>query len=287
MALKPQRASEYESVQTEQARAACLHLATILGDLANDVTVIGGLAPGLIIDQQSGAERHVGTADLDVALSLAVFDEQRYAQIAARLRQHGFGPDRNEKGGSTPQRWRRPGTKITIDFLIAARQAGVAPGSVKWLEDDFAAIGADGADLAFHDRVSVDLDGLTLDGAMARREVWVSGPGAFTVLKARAFYLRGERKDAYDLVYLLANWPQGIADIAARMVRLQGEDTFKVIAEAVANLGADFATPDHSGPDAYARFVDAPSDAERMALQAQAYAYVADLLGHFDGTATV
>ena len=287
MALKPQRASEYGVFETEQARAACLHLATILGDLASDVTVIGGLAPGLIVDQHSGAERHVGTADLDVALGIAVFDERRYAEIAARLRRHGFEPDRNEKGGTTPQRWRRAGVKITIDFLIAAQHAGVAPGSVKWLEDDFAAIGADGADLAFHDRVSVDLDGLTLDGALARREVWVSGPGAFTVLKARAFHLRGERTDAYDLVYLLVNWPQGIVDIAARMVRLQAEDTFKVIAEAVANLGADFATPDHNGPGSYARFLDAPSDAERVALQAQAYAYVADLLGHFDRTATV
>ena len=42
------------------------------------------------------------------------------------------------------------------------------------------------------------------------REVWVCGPGAYVVLKALAFRLRGENKDAYDLHYLVRNYGAGI-----------------------------------------------------------------------------
>lgn len=43
--------------------------------------------------------------------------------------------------------------------------------------------------------------------------MWVSGPGAFVVLKGLAFRLRGENKDAYDLVYVLLEYGNGLDDV--------------------------------------------------------------------------
>ena len=70
MADKPKRAWEYRSEHVELVRSTCLYAATKLGDLMNEIVVIGGLAPSLLIDQTvlaEGVPAHVGTMDLDVA----------------------------------------------------------------------------------------------------------------------------------------------------------------------------------------------------------------------------
>lgn len=80
MSKKPNRATGYDSRHVDHVRAACLYVATKLGDLINETVIIGGLAPSLLIDQprmQSAEDRHVGTMDLDVGLALAIFDNQR------------------------------------------------------------------------------------------------------------------------------------------------------------------------------------------------------------------
>ena len=53
MADKPKRASEYKPEQVELVRAACLYVATKLGDMMDDLVIIGGLVPSLIIDQDT------------------------------------------------------------------------------------------------------------------------------------------------------------------------------------------------------------------------------------------
>ncbi len=59
-----------------------LHIATILGDLTREMVIVGGLVPYLIIDQERVPDRHVGTRDLDLGLSIGILDEQRYREIS-------------------------------------------------------------------------------------------------------------------------------------------------------------------------------------------------------------
>ena len=51
MADKPKSASEYKSEQVRLARSTCLYVATKLGDLMDELVVVGGLVPSLLIDQ--------------------------------------------------------------------------------------------------------------------------------------------------------------------------------------------------------------------------------------------
>ncbi|MEW6071301.1 MAG: hypothetical protein AB1726_01730, partial [Planctomycetota bacterium] len=63
-----------------RARRTCLHVATVIGDMTDDIVLVGGLVPSLIVAQgslPSGAERHVGTMDVDVGLALGLLDEGR------------------------------------------------------------------------------------------------------------------------------------------------------------------------------------------------------------------
>ena len=276
MARKPNRASGYATDQVEHVRATCLYVATKLGDLADETVIVGGLVPSLLIDQNAvgGAEgRHVGTLDLDVGLALAILDDQRYQALTERLRQAGFSQDETDDGKPTRQRWQINGPpKVTVDFLIPPSLAADRPGTLRNIESDFAAIIAPGLQLAFVDRERVRLDGKTIMGELASREVWVAGPGAYVVLKALAFKNRGENKDAYDLFYLLRHFGAGIKDVVARLVPLLHDAEAK---EAINVLEKDFSDLDGVGPRRVADFLRGARDEE---LQADVRGLVLDLV---------
>ena len=227
MQTKPRTIDGYTSDQVELVLMTCRYLSTILGDFMNEVVIVGGLVPSLIIDQSDlpeGAEPHAGTIDIDIGLSLAIYDEQLYQNITARLRTAGFSPDVNKNGNQTKQRWQinnAPG-KITIDFLIPATKEDEGKSNrIKNLEEDFSALLTDGLMLAFTDYVDITLSGLTIRGEMIEnRMMRVCGPGAFVVLKAIAFFNRGENKDAYDLYYIIRNYGTGPEEVAERFLSL-------------------------------------------------------------------
>jgi len=274
---KPTTATGYKSGQLELVRATCLYVATKLGDLMNEIVVVGGLVPSLLIDQRrlpDGADPHVGTMDLDVGLTLALLDHGRYRTLTERLRRASFTPDVNEDGNRTRQRWRVEGTggAITVDFLIQPSREGDQGGRVRDIEPDFAAVIAPGLRLAFRDRTKVPLSGETIFGEQAAREVWVCGPGAFVVLKALAFGSRGENKDAYDLYYVMRNFGAGLEDIMVSLGSLLPEPETQ---QAIGVLRRDFVTHDAVGPRRAAEFIHgAPDDA----TQADVVGFVTRLL---------
>jgi hypothetical protein len=180
--MKFDSASDYTPELAALARRMCLHVATILGDLLDEIVVVGGLVPYLTIDQSTAPEAHVGTRDLDLGLSLAVLDDERYREISARLRDRGFEPGRTEQGNVTRQTWTLPAQRITIDFLIPHIDGGPSPGRLQSLEGDFAAIVTAALPLAFRDYDTVTLDGSTLADEVATRTVKVCGPAAFVAI---------------------------------------------------------------------------------------------------------
>ncbi len=276
MAEKPTTAAGYRSEHVTLVRDTCLYVATKLGDLMDDLVVVGGLVPSLLIDQAElakGADPHVGTMDLDVGLAVALLDGGRYRTITERLRKAGFSQDVNEEGHPTRQRWKIEGaSKVTVDFLIPPTQPGDIGGRLRDIEADFAAVIAPGLHLAFQDQSRVVLSGPTIMGEKATREVWVCGPGAYVVLKALAFASRGENKDAYDLFYVVRNFRSGVEDVAAHLRPLLIDRT---AAEAAAVLRRDFLDHNGVGPRRVAEFLTGGPD---DAIQADVVGFVRQLL---------
>ncbi|MEQ1903871.1 MAG: hypothetical protein ABL888_06780 [Pirellulaceae bacterium] len=256
MAIKPTTASGYEPGQVARVKATCLYLATKLGDLMPDLVVVGGLVPSLLIDQENPPERtsaHVGTMDLDLGLAFALVGDQRYQQVAERLRNAGFSPDKNEEGNPTRQRWRIADAAVTVDFLIEPEPSTVGQaGKLFNLTNDWAAIIAPGLHLAFQNNHKLMLTGMTIVGEKAQRQICVCGAGAFVVLKAYAFRIRGENKDAYDLNYLLLNYGQGAASVAAELRPLLADPSAQT---AMDYLREDFRERDSVGPRRVAEFL--------------------------------
>jgi hypothetical protein len=267
MPSKSPTAAFYTPKDVELVRSACLTLATYLGSFLEDVVIVGGLVPNLLIPtvQLGGREAHVGTRDLDLGLSLALLEEARYVELVEHLRGAGFEPDVTSGGGPANHRWKHREEKATVDFLIAPTEPAHAKTKVRVIEASLSAVLAKGLPLAFLDRRSVTVSGKTLRGEDAARDVWVCGAGAFVVLKALAFRGRGENKDAYDLYYLLENFGQSyVTDVADALRPLLVHEAAR---EALAILEADFAKPNAPGPRRAGEFLSR-SDAEFFADRA-------------------
>ena len=276
MTDKPSTAAGYEAGHTRLVRATCLYVATKLGDIMDELVVIGGLVPSLLIEQRelpAQVDSHVGTMDLDMGITLDLLSDGRYRTLTERLRRAGFERDISDHGNPTRQRWKiERGEKITVDFLIPPSRPGDRGGRLRNIEPDFAAIIAPGLHLAFQDRKRVTISGRTILGEHATREVWVCGAGAYVVLKSLAFRLRGENKDAYDLYYLVRNYESSIDDVASRLKPLLDDPSAK---KAIRILKEDFREHDGVGPRRVSEFLyDMPDDD----LQADVVGFVGQLL---------
>lgn len=276
---KPRTAAGYRPEWLEWAKRLCLELSTVLGSLMEELTVVGGLVPALLIPEDAlpeDADPHPGTADVDVALSLALLDAERYTAVSDQLRGAGFAPDENERGNRTVQRWTLEGAageRMTVEFTIQPTGPDDRPSHVKNLEPDFGAVIMEGLHLAFEDRSEVLLSGTSLGREVVdNRPVWVCGPGAYVVLKSLALRGRKENKDAYDLVYVIRNYGEGVEDVASRLRPLLDDP---VANKAMAFLAEDFDSIDHPGPVRAAAFVGSEGD---DASRADARGFVRELL---------
>lgn len=199
---KPRDRDGYIPDDLLQVRSTCLTVAATLGAQLDRLCIVGGLVPSLLIDERFGPDPdteagHPGTHDLDVAMSVALLDDQGYEEISTRLRQEGFGPDRNANGNATPQRWKLGSINVTVDFLLPPFEKGPLAGRIQPLEPDFAALIIPGIELVADERESIDLSGHTLDGQRITRSVPVCGPEHIGPQRAAAFdTLRSEDFDA-------------------------------------------------------------------------------------------
>ena len=270
----PSTQDGYSSEDLATVTQTCLYVFTTLGDLLGDVAVVGGLVPYLLVNQDAlpeGLDPHVGTMDLDLGLSLAIFDEERYQGLTGRLREAGFGPETKSGGNPRLQTWTNKAERsATIDFLISQQGEDEKLGGTCHIESDFAAFITRGLDLAFRDRRSVKLSGYTLLGEQAARDVPVCGPGAFTVLKALAFRNRGARKDAYDLSYVLSGL--GINEVAQCLVSLLPDARVEDALDIIRN---NFTEHDATGPVRVAYFRTGGPDDD---IQADVVGHALELL---------
>ena len=260
MTSKPQSIDGYGSEELKQVLQTCLFLATKLGDLLDEIVLVGGLVPYLLVDQENlpmGLDSHSGTMDLDLGFALGMLNQERYRELGLRLRDAGFSPGVNRNGNASFQSWRMSGdTSVIVDFLIPPSSESDEPRKLRHIEEDLAAIIIPGLELAFLDRESRCLSGEIPSQAYATRDIPVCGPGAFTVLKALAFGNRTENKDAYDLYYVWSGL--GVPTIAERLSSFRPNPYLEAALGVIEN---DFSRHDGPGAIAVATFLtNGPND---------------------------
>lgn len=242
-------------------KATCLSVTGQLGALTDDVTVVGGLVPSLLIDQErlpQGESQHIGTRDLDLSVALGVEHPASYSGLADTLRTLGFVPAGADDEHPVGCRWKYVGEShvplpcdLLVDVLVMPEEGWDSPAGATPPDPGLPGKLWPEMHVAFQDRRRVRLAGRTITGEEATSEFWVCGPGAFIVLKALAFDKRNINKDAYDLFFVLKHYGRGVGDVCARLAPLMRS---KYSQRAVRVLEQDFMEEDAPGPVAVARF---------------------------------
>jgi len=261
MAREALLAADYAPRDVELARSACLTLATYLGDFWKDLVLVGGLVPTILLPTKapgSGGDTHVGTKDLDLGIGFGLLQEHRYGDLVSQLKAADFEQDVTGKGKPANHRWRHRHENVMVDFMIAPSGEPTGPNhNVRVIDESLSAVFAAGLPLAFRDRTSVELRGKTLSGEEAARSIWVCGAGAFIVMKALAFRIRGHPKDAYDLMYVIQSYGSGYGEVAEAIKPLLDDAKTQ---EALAILAEDFKSPGSLGPVRAAKFLGREGD---------------------------
>ncbi len=263
-------AKNYSPEQHEFVRRTLLTVATVLGDkMANDIVIVGGLVPSLLIEKlPEGVEPHVGTRDLDLALSVVIFKEGQYKDVSKRLREQGFEPATDpETMKPISWKWTLKGAKkVEIDFLIEysrppkhkkmLKEIGDPP-EVRFFGDGLGALIMEGMDLAAQDFVLRRISGRTLDETVADRDIKVAGLAAFFALKALAHNKRKTLKDPYDLWFVVQNFSADLNDVAIYLRKFKDHPA---MVKAVDIIRREFTAIDQEGPVRVAKFKNRADD---------------------------
>lgn len=276
---KPQDIKGYTREQTSLAERTLVTVWRSVGEYHEYLVLIGGLVPRYLIDRASERDvpvgsGHCGTMDVDLGVSLAVADLKTYESIRDRLIDRlGFRRGETEEGRKQKHSFvsEFDGQDINIDFLTT--KYGGPQSKVRAVEKDLSAIQAEGLGLAFQDPVFVDVRANLLTGdGLYTAHVPICRVVPYVVLKALSFRDRGERKDAYDLVYTLTHYKNGPASVAAEVRKEEREsDSFNHAVSAMREL---FASEADNGSAAYGNFL-----AERS-LASMAYATIQEFIAN-------
>lgn len=241
------------------------------------LAIIGGAVPGLRVPEPpAGMEPHVGTADLDLHLSLHLMDGETanyYVAIIDGLRSLGLA-QADEGGRQIQWRWvgRYRETRVQVELLCPARTRGGRPetpaaGSPAEANigphDDIAALAIGFGHLVPHDTEVIPRRVETARGSMTY-DFPVAGLASWLCLKADAIMLRDKPKDAYDVVWLLDSLgPERAGELIAANPLFDSEFADDVRAQLDRLVADQFRDEKSVGPTAYAEFLNdhaAPGD---------------------------
>ena len=255
------------------AEAALVRVVHHYGDRPEFV-VLGGLVPELLCSKT--AHDHAGTTDVDVQVDLEIASGTvNVVRLEKALKNAEFKPT-----GSV-WRWQAEDDSHTIvKFELLADRAEFPAGDLNF--EGCEALGAAnlrGTGFAARD-VTIHTLKSKIGGDLRVVEVNVTGLAGFLLAKAAAARSRQKPKDWYDIAFVLqhndAGGPRAAAEAVLATFRA---DLAGPIRTALMELRANFDSPLHQGPMAYATqmIVDHPGLIETM-LRADAVLAVGEFL---------
>lgn len=241
------RASDYDDPMSSRLLGIAADVLRSFGSAfgGRHLAVVGGAVPGLLVPEvPPGIAPHVGTADLDLHLSLHLLDGETadyYQAIIDGLRSLGLRPDAQD-GREIRWRWvgRYRDSQVQVELLCPVRTRAGRPEKPAAATPAEANIGPSGEITALavgfghlvpEDTITVQRRVETRRG-MLTYEFPVAGIASWLCLKADAIIRRDKPKDAYDVVWLTdALGPDQAADKIAASPLLAGPSAAEVITQ--------------------------------------------------------
>ena len=265
---------DYTAAAVDAAKSVLIELSHILGEYRDDIVLVGGWIPELLIPQSH--EAHVGSIDVDLALNHKKLTEAGYRMIGEILRRHGY-----EQDGQHPFIFHKTvrGQIVQVDFL-AGEYGGTGKGRRTQRVLDIRPRKARGCDLAFEiPPATVVVKGQLPNGAVDEVPVQIASVVPFLVMKGMALEDRRKAKDAYDIYFVLNNYPGGV-DAVAQAFRPHLR--LGLVKEGLKKMAGKFATLDQVGPKDVAEFDDTLDEEEQAIRQRDAFEKVTTFLRRVD-----
>jgi hypothetical protein len=239
--MKFSKASDYRSEITRLSESALLSLWAKLGDLQEDIVLVGGLVPRYIC-RPSADGLEPNTLDVDFGIALAAGGSM-YLPLSERLASEGFFSERGRFVKKTSR------GNFFVDFLT---ERPTPNSTITAVVDDIGVSAFFGIDRALKICRTVEIEGTDLDGARVRERVKVCEIGPFMCLKLQAYHGRAEKKDLFDVIHTVLYYDGGLKEA----IRLFKAEAGLNLAHPVACqvLRDRFEDDKAKGPAAYASF---------------------------------
>jgi hypothetical protein len=266
--------SQYGEREVNACKAVLLELVHLLGEIKDEMVIIGGWTPTFILPQSD--DPHVGSLDIDVALDFSKIPDDTYQTILKAFLKHGYTQDKEQ-----PFRFFRKvkiegAEPINVEVdLMAGEYGGTGKGHRTQKVQDVRARKARGCDLAFDAAVTVTLDGNLPDGGKDTASFKVAGIVPFLVMKGMTMYERMKEKDAYDIYYCVEHFPGGVEGLAAEFKSFIKN---KLVIEGLGKIRNKFASVEHIGPKWVADFLEVTEKEDREIIMRRAYEKINELL---------
>jgi hypothetical protein len=257
--------ADYPADEVAAARSVMLELVRILGEYRDDLVVVGGWVPELLLP--AAPARHVGSTDVDLAVNHRRVTGAAYRTIREHLLAHGY------VAGTQPFIFFRTvpvaGRSITVkvDFLAGEYGGGGKTHRTQPVQD-LAARKARGCDLAIEINTPVKIEGTLPGGGLDSAEVRVAGIVPFVVMKGMALHDRLKPKDAWDIYFCLMHYPGGLKTLIQEFRPHLGHG---LVREGLQKIRDKFGSPNHVGPKFVADFEEVTDPEARQLLQRDAF----------------
>ncbi|MCY2987321.1 MAG: hypothetical protein NTY19_05575 [Planctomycetota bacterium] len=181
----------------------------MLGAFRDEIVLVGGWVPDLLYPGRG----HMGSLDVDLAISRKSLDANVYQTILHRMLKadysHHTSPTHFTKtvaGVAEP---------VKVD-LVAGQYEGA--GKTRTIQVNQLELNTlRGLDLAFELWQEIEISGVMPDGVENTVRARIVRPEGYILLKAFALDERTNPKDAYDIDFVLRNYPPDIESLAGRV----------------------------------------------------------------------
>ncbi len=222
---------------TSASRAVLIEVMNVLGVFRDEIVLVGGWVPDLLYPGRG----HMGSLDVDLAVSRRAVGENAYKTILGRMHEAGYSHH------TSPTHFTKKvagvDAPVKVDLVGGQYEGGVKAGTIQ-----VGALGLNtlrGLDLAFEVAHDIEVCGTMPDKAQNTVRARIVGPEGFILIKAFALDERRKEKDAYDIHFVLRNHQPDVEALAGLVRPLLANGLAQ---EGYAILKAKFATLESVGP---------------------------------------
>ncbi|TEB07961.1 hypothetical protein Psch_01516 [Pelotomaculum schinkii] len=187
--------TDYTADAVAAARSVLLELTHLLGQYREDIVLVGGWVPELLLPQSQ--ERHIGSMDIDMALNHRTLMDTHYRTIMELLLERGY-----RQGAQQPFIFYRTvsvngrDVVVEVDFLAGEYQ-GTGKSHRTQKIQEIKARKARGCDLSFEMYQEVAIQGELPGGGNDTTTIRVASIVPFIIMKGMALHDRLKEKDEF------------------------------------------------------------------------------------------